>query len=236
MRVRLTAEMTHQGTLILVNRDHPLPEAYVDLVPALPRTRVFLERRAAAAFRRLLAAAAGKGEIVPVSGYRSQKEQDKIYRDSLLTNGPGFTAQFVARPGESEHASGLALDVGQNLPVIDPLCPHFPGEGPCLRFSELAPRYGFTLRYPAGKEPITAIAHEPWHFRYVGRPHAAILAEYGWTLEEYVEHLSHAGGLVHRQDGRVYEITRLAPGVYDLPAKTALSGDNAGGFILTRAL
>ena len=61
-----------------------------------------------------------------------------------------------------------------------------PYEGICQRFRELAPLYGFIERYPANKEAVTGIAHEPWHFRYVGRPHAQRMTDLGLTLEEYL--------------------------------------------------
>ena len=57
----------------------------------------------------------------------------------------------------------------------------------CRLFRLAAPEFGFVLRYPAGKEHITGIGHEPWHFRYVGRPHAGEMALCGLTLEEYWE-------------------------------------------------
>ncbi len=65
------------------------------------------------------------------------------------------------------------------------------GEGAiCQTFREKAAKYGFILRYPAGKEHITGIGHEPWHFRYVGVPHAEIMASEGLTLVEYTDFLT----------------------------------------------
>ena len=85
-----------------------------------------------------------------------------------MENGEEFTNQFVARPGHSEHQTGLAIDLGLKQPDIDFLRPYFPYKGICQTFRELSTDYGFIERYPAGKEAITGIAHEPWHFRYVG--------------------------------------------------------------------
>ena len=112
------------------------------------------------------------------------------YLQSLLENGEEFTNKFVARPGHSEHQTGLAIDLGLKQPDIDFLRPNFPYEGICQTFRELAADYGFIERYPVGKEAITGIAHEPWHFRYVGVPHAKIMVDHNWTLEEYHLHLS----------------------------------------------
>ena len=93
----------------------------------------------------------------------------------------------MALPGCSEHQTGLAIDLGLRGPEVDFLCPDFPYTGPCGDFRRLAADYGFVERYPAGKEPITGIAHEPWHFRYVGVPHAERMAAMGLVLEEYWE-------------------------------------------------
>ena len=128
-----------------------------------------------------------RGAIVPVSGFRSRAEQQAIWDSSLAEHGRAFTETYVARPGCSEHETGLAIDLAENRPDIDFLCPQFPDEGVCRLFRLAAPEFGFVLRYPAGKEHITGIGHEPWHFRYVGRPHAGEMALYGLTLEEYWE-------------------------------------------------
>ena len=108
-------------------------------------------------------------------------------RQSLAENGREFTEQYVARPGCSEHQTGLAIDLGLRLPEIDFIRPYFPYDGLAGRFRQLAAEYGFVERYPQGKEAVCGIAHEPWHFRYVGRPHALIMQKRGLTLEEYLQ-------------------------------------------------
>lgn len=100
-----------------------------------------------------------------------------------------FTKKFVALPYCSEHQTGLAMDLGLNKEEIDFICPDFPYEGICQEFREAAPSYGFVERYIKGKEKITGISAEPWHFRYVGTPHAKIMEEHGWVLEEYLSFL-----------------------------------------------
>ena len=179
-----------KGTLYLVNRAHPLPEEPSAEVLASVRsgqTEVRLHQRAKVMLDQLLAAVGSVGAIVPVSGYRPQTEQQAIWEDALAEHGKAFTETYVARPGCSEHETGLAIDLAENRPDIDFLCPQFPDEGVCRLFRLAAPEFGFVLRYPAGKEHITGIGHEPWHFRYVGRPHAGEMALYGLTLEEYWE-------------------------------------------------
>lgn len=176
------------NSLILVNRQHPYTMSVrQNLTPVLPAfPRILLEREAAHALSRLMEKLGGWGDILPVSGWRSFDEQEKIYLDSLRDNGREFTRQFVALPGHSEHQTGLAIDLGLRGESVDFIRPDFPYDGICQRFRELAPAYGFIERYPAGKEGVTGIAHEPWHFRYVGAPHAESMARQGLCLEEYL--------------------------------------------------
>lgn len=174
--------------LILVNKQHAyLPDMEQDLVPVhKDYPDILLEREAACALSRIMEQLGGWELIVPVSGWRSEEEQLEIYEASLRENGTEFTAKFVAMPGHSEHQTGLAIDLGLRQLEIDFLCPEFPYEGICQKFREMAPAYGFIERYPADKESITGIAHEPWHFRYVGTPHSEFMAVNGLTLEEYL--------------------------------------------------
>lgn len=178
--------MNAQEALVLVNARHPYTGA-LPLAELCPVGRgVFLRREAAAALAALLAEIDAGGRILPVSGWRSGAEQRALWAQSLADNGPAFTAQFVARPGCSEHQTGLAVDVALAAEHIDLICPEFPPDGICAAFRARAAAHGFVLRYPAGKEGITGIAHEPWHFRYVGVPHAARMAAAGLCLEEYL--------------------------------------------------
>lgn len=174
--------------LVLVNRQHPCPAGLsLELVPVHPDCpHILLEREAADMLALLMAELDGWRSITPVSGWRSPEEQAELYRRSLVERGLAFTRQYVALPGHSEHQTGLAVDLGLFQPEIDLIRPAFPCEGICQAFRDLAPSFGFVERYPAGKEAITGIAHEPWHFRYVGRPHAQRMARLGLTLEEYL--------------------------------------------------
>ena len=134
----------------------------------------------------LLAAVDGAGTIIPVSGYRPQTEQQAIWDDTLAEHGSAFTETYVARPGCSEHQTGLAIDLGEDVPDLDFIRPSFPDSGACGAFRRAAARYGFLQRYCREKEALTGIAAEPWHFRYVGRPHARIMTDRGLVLEEYL--------------------------------------------------
>ena len=181
-----------RGALYLVNGAHPLGEEPERAeLAAVDRThpRILLRRRAQAMLARLLAAVDSGPAIVPVSGYRPRAEQQAIWDSALAEHGLPFTQTYVARPGCSEHQTGLAIDLGENRPEVDFLCPAFPDSGPCGALRRRAAEFGFVLRYPAGKEAVTGIGHEPWHFRYVGQPHARLMEGRGLVLEEYLDWL-----------------------------------------------
>lgn len=183
----LSPEQVCEGSLILVNRKHAFRKANPEpLVPVGGRPDVLLCRQAADALESLMAEICGWQGIVPVSGWRSLEEQQKIWDDTLKERGLVFTQKYVAVPGHSEHQTGFAIDLGLNKGNIDFICPDFPDAGICQKFRERAADYGFVERYPAAKEQITGIAHEPWHFRYVGVPHAKIMRGENLTLEEYL--------------------------------------------------
>lgn len=184
------------GDLVLVNGAFPCPPELPQepLVPVHPADGgILMTRRAAAMLNALMEELGGWAAIVPVSGWRSQAEQQAIWDDSMAENGEEFTRKFVARPGHSEHQTGLAIDLGLRGEEVDFIRPEFPYEGICQAFRARMARYGFIQRYPAGKERVTGIAHEPWHFRYVGTPHAQLMTERGLTLEEYHVLLGEAG-------------------------------------------
>lgn len=175
--------------LQLVNPDHPvtmIPSKDM-LIPAFSDfPDILLECYAAYALRALIDRLHAFDQIVPVSGFRSQKEQQNIWDASLKEHGESYTRKYVAIPGCSEHQTGLAIDLALKKDMIDFICPDFPDKGICGQFKKLAPEYGFILRYPKGKEDITHISWEPWHFRYVGTPYAAIITKRQLVLEEYL--------------------------------------------------
>ena len=161
----------------------------------------------------------------------------------MRDNGEAFTNQFVALPGHSEHQTGLAIDLGRNQKKIDFIRPNFPYEGICGDFRKAAPDFGFVERYPKEKETITGIAHEPWHFRYVGYPHSRIMGEHSLTLEEYVNFIKS-----YREDNRLLysQEQNTAIEMYYIPALKRettiiipeqsayqISGNNVDGFIVT---
>ena len=190
-KIRLTWEDTQKGPLILVTPDHPLSDVWKPgrMVPVMDGFPIFLEEHAAKRLGQLLKELGNHGQIVPVSGFRSHEEQISIWEDTLQKEGEAFTRTYVAKPGHSEHESGLAIDLAKNRDKIDFIRPDFPRDGICGQFRKKAADYGFVERYPAGKEALTGIGAEPWHFRYVGSAHGRFMDQEGMILEEYIAFL-----------------------------------------------
>lgn len=188
--VVLSEKEVYTGNLIIVNAAHPyhVEASAIRLRPVRAgASDILLEEHALSQLSGLMAEIDGWKEIVPVSGWRSQKEQRDIFDTSLRENGEEFTRKFVALPGCSEHQTGLAIDLALKKERVDFICPDFPYEGICQKFRERAAAYGFIERYREEKKHLTGIAGEPWHFRYVGCPHAEIMEKFGMCLEEYGE-------------------------------------------------
>lgn len=230
----------HNGLLILVNAEHPIQHMERPaLAPAVPGSDILLDTRAAAMLSGVISRIGAAGEIVPVSGWRSEAEQREIWDGSMSESGEEFTRKYVALPGCSEHQTGLAIDLALRADNIDFIRPEFPYDGVCGRFRALAADYGFVERYQSGKEGVTGIAAEPWHFRYVGRPHARLMRERGLCLEEYVELLRafHYPGRLLEARGEAYEAEIGFAGARDsfaLPdAPYQVSGNNVDGYIYT---
>ena len=241
--ITLNRDAIHRGTLILVNALHGVAyDAPRELVTM--ENKVRLERQAATLLEELMHKIGGWNSIVPVSGWRSMAQQQAIWDSCLRENGPEYTRTYVAVPGHSEHQTGMAIDLGLRQKHIDFICPEFPDTGVCGGFKQRAADYGFILRYPAGKENVTGIGCEPWHFRYVGIPHAWIMMENRQTLEEYTEYIKQFDSPLHpyciRSKGRAIYVSYIPAD----PAQTTIevneaapchiSGNNVDGFVLTQ--
>ena len=235
--LNMRKEQVHKGSLILVNRQHPIREEIkIDNLRPVSKG-VMLEKETAAQLEALLA---NSDEIVSVSGFRSRHEQERLYEDCLSGQGREFTEKYVAAPRCSEHESGLAIDLGENREPIDFVRPAFPYKGACQDFRKKAPYFGFIQRYERGKERITGIAHEPWHFRYVGFPHSLIMEENNWSLEEYLTELQKTKALFWKCGSRTMEIRYIsAKSAEELTVEIPegkpyqISGDNMEGLIIT---
>lgn len=172
--------------ILLVNSQNPLPENYfpeklVNLYDysdrhfELASSGIQLEESVYKAAEAMFAAAAKDGVqgFIITSGYRDREEQS-LLADTSASN-------VAAAPGQSEHETGLAFDVTAYGSED--------GFNTTEQFEWLLENcwdYGFILRYPEGKEDITGITYEPWHYRYVGLPYSQIIHDSNLTLEEYL--------------------------------------------------
>jgi len=245
----LTKKDIHIGNLILVNAKYPIisqnNKKSTEYIPTdVKYPDICMERGAATVLSHILKDMDSDNEIVPVSGYRSVSEQEQIYSASLMDNGKEFTEKYVALPNHSEHQTGFAIDLGLKKEFIDFLRPDFPYEGICNEFRKRALEYGFIERYESGKEVVTGIAHEPWHFRYVGYPHSQIMNEQKLSLEEYIEGIKkftldgvHLKVKRNDQNIDIFYVPYCASEqlMIDLPEDKLhqISGNNVDGFIVT---
>lgn len=234
----------HAGSLILVNADHPCRTECTDLVPVSAQTpSCQMKTEAAGMLSGLLEAIEGYRTIIPVSGWRSRREQTEIWDNSIAESGIDFTKKYVALPGCSEHQTGLAIDLALRSEHVDFIRPYFPHDGVCEAFRQRMTEFGYIERYPNGKETITGISYEPWHFRYVGVPHAAVMTEHGWTLEEYIDllrcYLYFGKGFRTSWRGAEYRISFVPEAerniLFELQIQKNIfiSGNNTDGFIVT---
>ena len=157
------------------------------VVAAVPHTNApRLRKPAADALVRMVAAAKADGVgVVSLSAYRSAVSQQRIFARNLATLGAATTLRLTAKPGYSEHQTGLADDLGDASGRCRiATCFAATPAGRWLQANSW--RYGFVLRYPKGSGDVTGIQWEPWHFRYVGTALAAELHRTGIeTLQEF---------------------------------------------------
>ncbi|MFS9231970.1 M15 family metallopeptidase [Streptococcus australis] len=182
---------TKDWNLVLVNRDNKLAELNPQLVDV---EEIKVDSRIAEQTKQFLAAArAVAPEESLISGYRSVEEQTEIYNERVAqleaTGLPHEEAERQAQtqvqvPGASEHQTGLAIDMS---------APNGQSEEVAQQIIALAPQFGFVLRYPEGKNAITGVDYENWHFRYVGVENAQYMAKHQLVLEEYIQKLKEAG-------------------------------------------
>ncbi|MEK4713187.1 M15 family metallopeptidase [Sporosarcina sp. FSL K6-5500] len=163
--------------ILLANKKYPLPATYA------PGE----DKKARGAFERMAAEAKLTGfNLNAFSTYRSFEYQTTLYERYVARDGEKAADTYSARPGYSEHQTGLAFDIGEvNFEQ------HFAsssfGETEAGKWvAANAHRFGFVMRYPVGKEQITGYMHESWHFRYVGLEIADEIFKKNLTLEEYL--------------------------------------------------
>lgn len=171
-----TREPTYINGILLVNKKNGLPDYFGNGE----------DPEARAAFEEMKMAAAKDGIYINAfSTYRSYWAQDRLYSEYMASYGQEPTDTFSARPGFSEHQTGLAFDIGGvDRSVWAEEDFKYTEEAEWLKNN--AYKYGFILRYPEGKEWKTGFMYESWHFRYVGKEHSKNFNNNNLTLEEYL--------------------------------------------------
>jgi D-alanyl-D-alanine carboxypeptidase len=170
---------------VVVNKQRPLnPKTYApsDLVSISDGQQ--MRQEAATALSKLITGAKAQGlAISPLSGYRSYTTQVSVYNNEVKQFGQAVADSESARPGTSEHQTGLAVDVGGGGCGIED-CFGKTAEGKWLAAN--AYKYGFIIRYTTEKQPITGYRAEPWHIRYIGTELSNEMQKQGvTTLEEF---------------------------------------------------
>lgn len=181
--------------LVLVNKNRNLPADYKPNDLVIPNVRFsfeeniekkYMRKEAAQALEELFNEAEKSGiYLYAISGFRSYERQKYLFDYRAARDGFEEANKLTAYPGQSEHQTGLAMDISCESLGFD-LKQEFEqtAEGKWLK--ENAHKYGFIIRYPKGAEDITGYSYEPWHVRYVGIETANRIYERGITLEEYL--------------------------------------------------
>lgn len=182
--------------LILVNKDHPIPEDYsVTLLELSNGEKV--DERIYPKLQEMFDAARAQGIYpVVVAGYRTHDVQQKLLDNKILDyENEGYSRdeaeklakQWVAVPGTSEHELGIAVDINADTSLCS-------SDALYSWLAENGYKYGFIYRYPQDKTDITGVINEPWHYRYVGVEAAKEINEQGICLEEYIENVYGTAG------------------------------------------
>ena len=177
--------------LVVANKKYALDYYFepsdLRVVNATGNRTHYLRDCAASALESMFAAAAQEGiTLVTCSSYRSASYQASLYNNYVAMYGTATADTISARPGYSDHQTGLAADIGDHdQATVFTQAMENTGEGQWLYYH--AHEYGFILRYPKGKEWITGYSFEPWHYRYVGVEYATAIYNVSpdCTLEEY---------------------------------------------------
>ena len=161
---------TYVHGILIANKSYALPKTY---------NPGGLTKETMDAFHELEKAGADAGYTYTiVSGFRSYEEQDTLYHNYVNRDGKAEADTYSARPGHSEHQTGLAMDLNCAGSAF-----HNTPEAKWL--AENCWKYGFIIRFPKGKEDKTGYMYESWHIRYVGKDWAKKIYDSGLCLEEY---------------------------------------------------
>lgn len=236
--ISIDRKQIYSGHLLLINQDYPVQEPGImkDIIDlsentfltqgyGLSESDIRLSEHVANEFSKMVKAAEKDGinHFMMNSGFRTFEEQDRLYVE--------MGEEYALPAGFSEHNAGLSLDIGSSEKKMEKA-----PEGKWLEKN--AWKYGFILRYPNDKSAITGIQYEPWHFRYVGLPHSAVIHQENFVLEQYLEYIKKKKNLLVRIDGKEYDVSYY--NLADQPSIEVhagsmyeISGDNMNGVIVT---
>ncbi len=163
-------EVTYINGILIANKTYALPSTYNPGVDPVAK----------AALQNMFDAAKADGlNLFIRSGFRSYSTQKQLYNRYVNRDGVAEADRYSARPGHSEHQTGLAFDINK-------ADSSFEGTPEALWLAANCYKYGFIIRYPKGKESITGYIYEPWHVRYLGVDIATDVYNSGLCLEEYL--------------------------------------------------
>ncbi|WP_144561702.1 M15 family metallopeptidase [Bacillus mycoides] len=234
----ITKEQIYKGDLLLVNKDYPVQEDSIksDIINVFQNTELVrgyvvldrsthLSKDIVKKFLKIVEAAEKEGVhyFLISSGYRDFKEQRNLYEK--------MGSDYALPAGYSEHNLGLSLDVGSTQMKMEKA-----PEGKWIEDNVW--KYGFVLRYPKNKSNITGIQYEPWHIRYVGLPHSAIMQKKKFTLEEYLDFLKEKKEISTNVEGKEYTVSYYKVSnntTINVPVNQyyEISGNNMDGVIMT---
>ncbi|UAL54390.1 MULTISPECIES: VanY-A/VanY-F/VanY-M family D-Ala-D-Ala carboxypeptidase [Metabacillus] len=234
----IAEDQIYQGNLLLVNKEYPVHQESIksdvvnlfkhkELIKGyeLLNSDIKLSEDVARNFSEMTTAAEKEGvrHFLINSGFREFEEQSVLYQE--------MGSDYALPAGFSEHNLGLSLDVGSTQMKMSEA-----PEGKWIE--ENAWKYGFILRYPKDKTDVTGIQYEPWHIRYVGLPHSAIMKDKNLALEEYLDYLKEEKNISASVNEKKYTVTYYSIS-HSSPIKVPedlyyeISGNNMDGVIVT---
>ncbi len=237
-KIEITKEQIYKGNLLLVNKDYPVKKDSIrsDIINVAQNSELVrgygvldrnirLSKDIAKKFLNVIDAAEKESvnHFLISSGYRDFQEQRQLYEE--------MGSDYALPAGYSEHNLGLSLDVGSTQTKMEKA-----PEGKWIE--ENVWKHGFVLRYPKNKSNITGIQYEPWHIRYVGLPHSAIMQEKKFTLEEYLDFLKEKKEISTNVEGKEYKVSYYKVSnntTINVPINQhyEISGNNMDGVIVT---
>ena len=169
--VKVIDGITYMDGIMIVNKKYSLPASYNPGKLTDEFMNAFYEMQAAAELDNIY--------LFVASGFRSYEYQVDLYNYYVKIDGKELADTYSARPGHSEHQTGLTADINSSDES-------FEGTPEAIWLDQNCYKYGFIVRYPKGKESITGYEYEPWHLRYVGKEFSNKIHELGGiSLEEY---------------------------------------------------